>query len=187
MLSSKSWIAGSQRRSGRRLRRRAPTQWPRRPAAARRRSSWRCRRCRRWRSMSTPVSVAQKPLALRQRLRDANRSRLTPFERRARAAPAGGARPAARPRRRSAGRARAAGRSCGGCCRRSSSRSAGRRASPCRPRPRRRRPRTPRRQKVGVIAETKRGRLAVRSRFALKGDAHGPDRLQRSLLMLQIS
>ena len=42
-------------------------------------------------------------------------------------------------------------------------------------------------EKVGMIAETKRGGLAVRSRFALEGDAHGPDRLQRSLLMLQIS
>ena len=116
---------------------------------------------------------AQKPLALRQRLRmrvDAAQAVAASRP----AAPAGDARPAARPRRRSAARARAAGRSCGGCCRQSSSRSAGRRRRPSRPRPASNTSSKLRQaHQLRVGDDPPSGRLAEGARLSLICDVHG--------------
>ena len=170
MLSSKSWIADASgveaehlagaRRGDRRRVASCPLARP----------SWRCRRCRRSPRSRRPSAcggTARTAPAPADASRPAARPRAS-----CRAAPAGGARPAAPPRRRSAGRARAAGRSCGGCCRRSSSRSAARRRSPARRRPRRRRPRSSAGQRLGVGVDLPRRRFAEGAGFSLVGDAH---------------
>ena len=115
---------------------------------------------------------AQEPLALRQPLRmrvDALQAARASRP----AAPAGGARPAAPPRRRSAARARAAGRSCGGCCRRSSSRSA---ATPYAGRPGldgvEHLLEAPARHELRVGVDAPRRRLAERARLSLIGNLH---------------